>query len=102
MGVGGCGSGGSSTGVASTPAPTTTTASKPVKETKKEATPTGPSACRGKTPSAVKEEFYAEAEESLTPEQLKAIGQLGKFEALAGYQGCVYALAQGFAPKKKK
>jgi hypothetical protein len=154
MGVGGCGSGGSSTGVAMTPARTTTAASKPVRETK-EASPTvpparsafpppdteamepeavsaaeaGEAACRGKTPSAVKEEFYAEAEESLTPEQVQAIGRLGKFEAQestdqsfiagqlaadvyaatlppesaqAGYQGCVYALAQGLAPKKKK
>jgi hypothetical protein len=82
----------------------------------------GAAACRGKTPTAVKEEFYAEAEEELEPEQAKMIGQIGHFEAQektdrsfvagqlaadtyaatlpeeesqAGYQGCVYALAQG-------
>lgn len=80
----------------------------------------GEDACRGETPKAVKEEFYAEAEGSLEPAQAKMIGRLAKFEArertdesfvagqLAadtyaatlpeelrppGYQGCVYSLA---------
>lgn len=92
----------------------------------------GEAACEGKTPIAVKEEFYAEAEGNLEPQQAKMIGRLGKFEARertdqsfaagqlaadvyaatlegeeaqGGYQGCVYALAQGLkhrlAPKKK-
>jgi hypothetical protein len=92
----------------------------------------GEAACKGKTPITVKEEFYAEAEGYLEPQQAKMIGQIGKFEerektdqsfvagqlaadvyaatleeeeAQSGYQGCVYALAQGLkqrlAPKKK-
>jgi hypothetical protein len=92
----------------------------------------GEAACRGKTPIAVKEEFYAEAEEYLEPQQAEMIGQLAKFEAReksdqsfvagqlaadvyaatlgeeeaqAGYQGCIYALARGLEQRlapKKK
>jgi hypothetical protein len=91
----------------------------------------GEAACKGKTPIAVKQEFYAEAEGYLEPQQAKMIARIGKFEARektdqsfvagqlaadvyvatleeeeaqGGYQGCVYALAQGLkqrlAPKK--
>lgn len=82
----------------------------------------GRSACEGKTPTQVKEEFYAEAKANLAPGQAAMIGRIDKFEArwetdqtfiagqLAadtyaatlpeaaagpGYQGCVYALARG-------
>lgn len=89
----------------------------------------GEAACAGKTPTAVKEEFYAEAEGNLDPEQAKMIGQIGKFEAKGaadqsfvagqlaadtyaatlaeesaheGFEGCVYALAQGLERQSKK
>jgi hypothetical protein len=134
----GCGSGGSTTGsstvvVAKAPkgaSPTLrgvyrsfrkpdTEAAEP---TVANAVETGEAACRGKTPAAVKKEFYAEAKEYLEPQQAEMIGQLGKFEARektdrsfvagqlaadvyaatlegdeeaqAGYQGCIYALAR--------
>ncbi len=81
----------------------------------------GEEACRGKTPLAIKEEFLAAAEGSLSPQQLRMIalidrlervspanpsfaaGQLaaGVYEATLpeaigryGYQGCVYALVR--------
>jgi hypothetical protein len=82
----------------------------------------GIAACKGKTPTQVKEEFYAAAKRKLAPEQTKMIGRLAGFEnhsptdvsftagQLAadvyeatlpagvgqyGYEGCVYSLAQG-------
>jgi hypothetical protein len=82
----------------------------------------GEKACQGKTPLEVKEEFFPAAQASLEPEQAKMIARVGSFEAnaardssfvagqlaadtyqatlpeavaQAGYQGCVYALAQG-------
>jgi hypothetical protein len=82
----------------------------------------GEAACKGKTPTEVKEEFYPDAEKFLEPQQAKMIGQIASFEKQAntdrsfvagqlaadtyaatlpaeaeeqpGYQGCVYALAQ--------
>ncbi len=79
-------------------------------------------ACRGKSPTEVKEEFYGAARSNLTSEQDKMINRIAHFEghsstdvsftagqlaadvyeatlpegiAQYGYQGCVYALAQG-------
>ncbi len=79
-------------------------------------------ACAGKSPSEVKEEFYAAARSNLSSEQAKTINRIARFEGHSstdisftagqlaadiyeatlpegigqyGYQGCVYALAQG-------
>ena len=81
----------------------------------------GESACRGKSPLEVKEEFYAEASSNLLPAQKQMIAEIGywakqskrdegftagQLAALVyqatlpeavnrfGYQGCVYSLAQ--------
>jgi hypothetical protein len=146
----GCGSGGSSAGVedpSAGPRETAKIAREAEATAPKEASPTlkgvyrsfqrprteamepevanavekGETACAAKTPIAVREEFFAAAKATLEPEQLKLIGQIGKFEAdekndqsfvagqlaadvyaatlydeeaQGGYQGCVYALAQ--------
>ncbi len=109
-------------------------APKPNPEVKRSTTAihAGIAACKGKTPLAVKEEFFATAKSNLAPEQAKMIAAIGKYakhetkdvsfvagqlaahayEAILpaaiaqyGYQGCVYALAQGLqqrlAPPKK-
>jgi hypothetical protein len=82
----------------------------------------GEKACRGKSPAEVKEEFIAAAQPRLNAAQEKMIDEIGRYEKLAytetgftagqlaagtyeatlpealavyGYQGCVYALAQG-------
>ena len=82
----------------------------------------GEEACRGKTPVEVKAEFFGDAEANLAPQQIKLIERIADFEAQAGggqsfsagqlaadvyaatlpddvaragFQGCVYALAQG-------
>jgi hypothetical protein len=142
----GCGSGGSSTGAASTEAqpPKLTPAQQapkgsstlereiyrefpPPKANPKakgsaEAIAAGEKACRGKTPTMVKEEFFAEARSRLLADQAKMIGEIGRYEKLSrtepgftagqlaagtyeatlpeaiaiyGYQGCVYSLARG-------
>lgn len=88
--------------------------------------------CAGKTPLEVKERFYAVARPNLEPEQARMIARIGTFKAhastdpsfvagqlaadtyaatlpeaaaQAGYQGCIYALAQGLerrlAPEEK-
>jgi hypothetical protein len=82
----------------------------------------GESACRGKTPVQVKEEFYAAAKHRLSSEQTKMIDRIDSYETHSptdasftsgqlgadvyqaslpaavgqyGYEGCVYALARG-------
>jgi hypothetical protein len=82
----------------------------------------GEEACRGRSPVEVKEEFFAKASSRLNSEQEKMIEEIGRYEkrsrtepgftagqlaagtyeaalpeavAIYGYQGCVYALAQG-------
>ena len=82
----------------------------------------GEKACKGKTPTQVKEEFIAAAKPKLAPEQTKMIDRIASFEnhsptdasftagQLAadvyeatlpgaagqyGYEGCIYSLAQG-------
>jgi hypothetical protein len=86
----------------------------------------GEAACRGKTPTEVKEEFYPEAEKFLEPDQAQMIGHIADYEKQAktdssfvagqlaadtyaatleeeleqaGYQGCIYALVQGLEQK---
>ena len=80
----------------------------------------GEAACRGKTPLAVKEEFYPAARRYLEAEQMKMIARIATYEAhdrtdpsfvagqlaadvyattleeeeaQAGYRGCIHALA---------
>jgi hypothetical protein len=82
----------------------------------------GEKACKGKTPVAVKEEFYAAAKHKLEAEQTKMINRIASFENHSptdasftagqlgadvyqatlpaaigqyGYEGCVHALAEG-------
>jgi hypothetical protein len=79
-------------------------------------------ACKGKTPTELKKQFYAAAKRNFSPEQVKMIDRIASFESRAstdasftagqlaadvyqatlpaevseyGYEGCVYALAQG-------
>lgn len=93
---------------------------KAMKPAAADAVEAGEAACRGKTPVAVKEEFYAAAKPNLEPQQATMIARIAGFEAeektdqgfvagqLAadtyaatlgeeevepGYQGCVYALS---------
>jgi hypothetical protein len=82
----------------------------------------GEKACKEKTPTQVKAEFYAAAKPKLVPEQTKMVDRIATYEshsptdpsftagqlaadvyqttlpvaaAQYGYQGCVYSLAQG-------
>lgn len=86
----------------------------------------GIAACKGRTPTQVKAEFYAAAKPKLSAEQAKMIDRISSFEKHSrtdssftvgqlaadvyqatlpggvgqyGYQGCVYSLAEGLERK---
>jgi hypothetical protein len=132
LALAGCGSGGSSTGEAKAPKgasaavrhlygafpPPRTGSMEPSVARAVEA---GEAACRGKTPLAVKDEFFRAAKGNLEPQQATMIGRVADFEAhevtetgfvagqlaadtyaatlsavtaQAGYQGCIHSLAE--------